>query len=195
MQQMRLFVAVNFPEKTKQFLGSVIRELRTAPSDARWVREENLHITLQFLGNVPVDQVNSVVSALNRSVAGTESFTLELKGAGVFPSAQRPKVLWVGVSGAADALSRLQQRVQRELAALNFEPEKRRFSPHLTLARVKSPYGFSHVLERAEKLAGDLGGCGRMKVDSIELMQSILKPGGPQYFVLARVPFPVSRQV
>lgn len=194
MRHLRLFVAVNFPDKIKQSLGFLIQNLRSMPSDASWVREENIHITIQFLGNVPEDQINAIVNALNRSVTGIVPFHLELRGAGVFPSAERPRVLWLGVSGDTPVLFRLRQQVQKELELLYFKPEGRRFSPHLTLARIRSPLGFSPVLERAQRLMQDNGKkIVSTAVNSIELMQSDLKPGGPKYFVLARVPFPGTR--
>lgn len=187
MRQMRLFIAVNFPETTKKSLGSVINELRRLPADAKWVEEENLHLTLQFLGNVPEEQVPSIVSALQRASAGVGPFQLSLGGTGVFPSAERPRVLWVGAGGATTSLARLQRQVQDELAALGFEPEKRRFSPHLTLARLRSPQGFGALLERARQLCGRPGQFGPAKIDSVDLMLSELGSRGAKYFILAGI--------
>lgn len=188
LQSMRLFVAVNFPDEIKQALGAFIKGIRQHPVDVKWVEVENLHLTVQFLGNVPEDQVSAIVDALNRSRTGVNPFYLSLSGVGVFPSIEQPRVLWVGVSGETDFLSRLHRQVQKELEQLGFESEKRRFSPHLTLARVRSPQGFSAVMERAEQLAGKQGKFGTAKIVSLDLMQSELEPKGPKYSFLTRIP-------
>jgi len=190
LRQMRLFVAINFPEKVKKRIGLLIKELRKLPSDAKWVDDANLHLTLQFLGNVPETQVPSIVEALNRSVTGISPFRLDLGGVGVFQSIERPRVFWMGVSGETNVLSRLHRQVQEGFGRLGFEPERRRFSPHLTLARLRSPLGFSALLERAEKIAGDYGKFDSVNVASIELMLSELSSQGPKYFVLSRVSLP-----
>lgn len=151
MRQMRLFIAVNFPEKIKRTLGAFIRGLSQIPSDLKWVREENLHLTVQFLGNVPEERVPAVSAALQKSVTGIAPFRLVLKGVGVFPSVERPRVLWAGIGGETAPLLILQRQVQREMGLMGFEPEKRKYSPHLTLARARSPYGFIDVMEKAER--------------------------------------------
>ncbi|TEB07201.1 2'-5'-RNA ligase [Pelotomaculum schinkii] len=186
MRQMRLFIAVNFPEEIKRTLGAFIRSLSQIPSDLKWVREENLHLTVQFLGNVPEEQVPAVSMALQKSVTGIAPFRLVLKGAGAFPSVERPRVLWVGIGGETAPLLILQRQVQREMGFMGFEPEKRKFSPHLTLARARSPYGFIDVMEKAREDTGKA--FGTVRIDSIELMLSDLQAKGPSYFVLSRAP-------
>ena len=188
VRQMRLFVAINFPDQIKQVLSSLVKELRRLPADARWVKERNFHLTVQFLGNVPEGQVPDIVASLDRSAAGVPPFRLDLGGVGVFPSIERPRVFWSGVMGETAALSRLYRRVWEEMAELGFVPEKRRFSPHLTLARLRSPKGFADVMERAEGLARQHGKFGSTAINSVELMLSELSPGGPKYTILARIP-------
>ena len=195
VRQLRLFVAVNFPDNIKKNLGSIIRELRRLPSDAKWVEEENLHLTVRFLGNVAEDRVPAIVNALSRSVAGIVPFRLEPDGVGVFPSVKRPRVLWAGLSGETAVLARLHRQVSGELGRLGFKPENRKFLPHFTLARVRSPLRFSDVMEKAEKLVQQHGKFGPAKIASIELMLSELSPKGPKYSVLARIPFTGSNQV
>lgn len=189
LRQLRLFVAINFPNEIKQTLGSLIDDLRTLPSDVKWVEMENLHLTVQFLGNVGEDLVPSTVEALNRSVAGVSPFSLTLGGLGVFPSKARPRVFWVGVSGETAVLLQLNRQVQRELGQLGFEPGNNRFSPHLTLARIRSPQGFAAVMDRAEKITEGRE-FGSAKISSTELMLSELGPKGPKYSVIARILLP-----
>lgn len=188
MRQMRLFIAVNFPEEIKRTLGTFIRKLSKIPSDLKWVREENLHLTIQFLGNVTEDQVSSVNNALQKSVSGVAPFKLVLEGIGAFPSIERPRVLWVGISGDSPSLLLLHRQVQREMELLGFEPEKRKFSPHLTVARARSPYGFADVMEKAKEVMEISEIFGTANIGSIELMLSKLESKGPQYSVLSQVP-------
>lgn len=184
MRQMRLFIAVNFPDDIKRILGGFIRNLSKVPSDLKWVGQENLHLTVQFLGNVPEERVSAVRAALQKAAAGIAPFELTLERAGAFPSVERPRVLWVGIGGETAPFITLHGRVQREMELLGFEPEKRKFSPHLTLARARSPYGFSDVMKKAQEVASAANVFGTARVESIELMLSELQPKGPRYSIL-----------
>jgi 2'-5' RNA ligase len=185
---MRLFIAVNFPKEIKRTLGDFIRSLSQVPSDLKWVGDENLHLTIQFLGNVPEERVPAVSTALQNSVAGIAPFKLTLEGVGAFPSIMRPRVLWVGISGETAPFIMLHRQVEREMTLLGFEPEKRRFSPHLTLARARSPYGFSDVIKKAQEIIGTGKVFGTARIDSIELMHSELQAKGARYSILYKAP-------
>ncbi len=187
MRQMRLFAAINFPPQVKNEIGIFIKELRPISAAIKWVEPENLHLTVQFLGNVSEDQVPAVAQALNAAATGITPFTLKLKGVGVFPSREKPRVFWAAVGGDSTALLLLCRRVQRALQELGFTSGKNKFSPHLTLARFRSPGGFPEVMERAEKMAENKV-FGSAKILTVDLMLSELGPGGPKYFTLARAP-------
>lgn len=187
LRQMRLFVAVNFSDATRKKIASLAGELQKLPSDVKWVKEANFHLTVQFLGNVEEERVPGIVNALQKAVIGINSFTLALGGTGVFPSVERPRILWLGISGEVAVLSRLQRQVQEGFRQIGFPPEKRRFSPHLTLARIRSPYGFSELLKQAQILV-EKNKFSSVHINSIELMLSDLKPNGPVYSVLSRIP-------
>lgn len=187
MRVMRLFVAVNFPFEIKKSIGSFMQNLRKVKADLKWVEPENLHLTVQFLGNVSEEQVADVVEALKRPAAGIAPFTLKLGGVGVFPARERPRVFWVGAAGETDKLLELSRRVQRELKGLGFDPGRNKFSPHLTIARLRSPAGFSDVMDRAEKAAENKV-FGSAKISTVDLMLSELSPKGPKYHTLARAP-------
>ncbi|MGI6490820.1 MAG: RNA 2',3'-cyclic phosphodiesterase [Pelotomaculum sp.] len=182
---MRLFIAINFSDEIKEFLGKLVRALRQIPADLKWVSEENLHLTLQFLGEVAPERVDSISEGIQKAAAGSKPFMLSLTGVGVFPSVERPRVLWVGVNGDVASLTSLQKKVQREMGLLGFAPDKKKFSAHLTLARARTPRGFTAVMAKAREFAGK-GAFGTARVGSIELMQSELLPGGPRYSVLSR---------
>lgn len=186
LRQMRLFVAVNFSDETRRKIGSLIDELRLLPCNMKWVNEINLHLTVQFLGNVPEGQVALVADVLQRAAVSVAPFRIDLGGCGVFPKPERPQVFWLGISGDVAALSCMHGRVQKELNQLGFKTENRRFSPHLTLARVRSAAGFAVVLKKAEYLVGKQKNVASEVVGSIELMLSELSPKGPKYTVLSK---------
>jgi len=126
----RLFVAIDFPEEIKAMLTSIGFGL----PGARWVPEKQYHLTLRFIGEVDGD----IAGTIHRELEGitASSFTLQLKGIGFFPPRGNPRVLWVGVE-KNDALHHLRNRIEAILVRLGLEPERRKFSPHITLARFK----------------------------------------------------------
>lgn len=187
MRQMRLFIAVNLPDPVKKTLATIQKQLKMVPADAKWVEEENIHLTVKFLGNASEGQVSGIVSAMRNAVRGFEPFGVDLTGAGVFPGMKSPRVLWVGLTGDIAALSLLQMTVRDSLAPLGFPPENRRFSPHLTLARLRSPHGVDLLVERAMAVVGK-DKIASFKVSGVDLMQSELERSGPKYHRLAGVP-------
>lgn len=183
MPLMRLFWAVNLPPEVRAVLAGVQRELKEARADAKWVEEENLHLTVQFLGDVPAEQVPALVAAVRKTVV-PGAFVLGLAGLGFFPDARAPRVLWAGVDGARERLHELHRGVSEAMAAQGF-PARGRFSPHLTLARLRSSRGAVDLARLVEARAG--GRFGSFTVSSVELMQSVLSRRGPSYAVLAGV--------
>ena len=125
----RLFVALEPPEPVRRRIAAAAGALRrgagAAASDVRWVAEENLHLTLQFLGAVPEERVAAVEKALSEVAAAARPLSLEVKGAGGFPNARRPRVVWLGLAGDVPALSALAAELGRRLTPLGFSPEAR----------------------------------------------------------------------
>lgn len=181
---MRTFVAIELPEEIRGVLAAEQARFQDAAADARWTRPEGIHLTLKFLGEVPENQVARVERAL-REIGRFEPFKVQVKGFGFFPEAVRPHVFWAGVD-APPQLAQLASRVERVLAPLGFAPEKRAFSPHLTLVRFKIP-------RRQPKLQELLAGQGDVVLGDFEvseffLWESKLTPQGAQYQKVARFP-------
>jgi RNA 2',3'-cyclic 3'-phosphodiesterase len=190
---MRLFVAVDLPEAIKAALSEEQRVLRTAAAltlrrnvDIKWTRPEGVHLTLKFLGEIPVEQVTQVTQAL-AELGSFEPFALQVKGFGFFPDARRPRVLWVGVE-APPALGQLAQRVETAMNRLGLAAEDRTFSPHLTLARFKVPRPQPELLAQLEPRRGVV--LGRFEVSEFFLFESRLSSCGAQYQKVARFPPP-----
>jgi len=147
------------------------------------VEDHNMHITLRFLGNIPlslVDEIERVIAA-----SAPRRVVLRLRGVGAFPSPARPRVIWVGVSEGAGELERLYKEIEKGLRRLGFRPEREQFVPHVTLARLKG----SRNLERVVKLLREMEDVevGEIVLESVRLKQSILTPRGPIYRTLREV--------
>lgn len=144
--------------------------------------EPDLHLTLKFLGPVGEARVPAIADAL-RSAAALPAFDLELRGLGGFPTADRPRVVWVGAGQGAGAAAALAARVDAGLAALGFPPETRPFASHVTLGRVRTPKRNPGLAERLHGAADrDFG---RVRVQAVSLMRSQLSPAGARYTELA----------
>ena len=152
----------------------------------KWVRPENIHLSLKFLGEVEETRAPDLRTALQRAAGsggGPEPrpLTLQITGFGVFPDYHRPQVLWVGVT-PEPGLELLQHSVEQAFAPLGFPTEARAFRPHVTVARAArnaKPRDFAGL----EELLADLDFDETVTVSDVDLMQSTLKPEGPVYQV------------
>lgn len=183
----RLFIAVELPAPVKTELEKLQLRLGKQPGDGiKWVAPESAHLTLKFLGNTAWETVGDIKAALSKTLECFAPFQLQLSGLGAFPGTHRPAVLWCGLSGDTDHLFRLQRTVEAAVSPLGFPTEKRPFSPHLTLARLRD--GASSPLRRAlsERLSaqGDYSGPW-FEATEVSLVQSALTPSGPVYSRLA----------
>ena len=185
----RLFIAIELPDQIIQALSTVQDQLRAA-RPVRWTPKNHLHLTLQFLGDTPVTQVDPLVAALAHRLHGHAPFSLTATGLGVFPSLKRPRVIWVGLGGDLPGLTHLQAEVVKASQPLGFEPESRPFKPHLTLGRVNNRAGggdYARLAALIEQRQAALKPLGRFAVNRVSLIRSQLKPGGAVYTVLATV--------
>jgi 2'-5' RNA ligase len=171
---MRSFVAAEISEQARRQLQTLISGLRNLAGTVRWVKPEQMHLTLAFLGGVSADFIESCRGRLAEAVNGFGAFPARLEGIGAFPSAGRARVVWAGMDEGKEELKRLQAAVTRELVMVGFEPEKRQFSPHLTIGRLKIPADVRRACETQFESE-------RFEIDRLVLFQSILRPQGPEY--------------
>lgn len=187
---LRLFVALDPPEPVRRRIGAMQSELRRAAGrhadEIRWVPPENVHLTLQFLGAVPEERLEALRGAIAQAAARSRPLSLEVRGAGGFPSARRPRVLWVGLAGELPELASLAADLGRHLAPLGYPAEDRPLTPHLTLGRAREGRGapgFGGALAQArgqDALA--------WRADALVLYRSHLAPAGARYEALQRFP-------
>jgi 2'-5' RNA ligase len=183
MEQVRSFIAIELPEELKKGLRELQAQLKAGSrAPAKWVDPAIIHLTLKFLGDVAADRIDSITEAMTEAARGISSFPLEVKELGVFPNPRRVQIVWVGLSGGLEKLARLQQRIESGLGMLGFPPEGRRFTPHLTLARVRDQ-ATPDERQKLGQLIADTGfeAAPSFIVDSVNLMKSRLTREGPIY--------------
>lgn len=173
------------PEALRTRIDEAAAPLRRQAAGVSWVRAENFHLTLRFLGAIDEAAVGRVREAVADAAAATPAFRIEVGGFGGFPTARAPRVLWVGLSAGADTLAALHARLEGALAARGVPPEGRGFHAHVTLGRAREPRGLSGLEPLLSAAAGALG---ETAVDALHLMRSDLDPAGSRYSVLAREP-------
>lgn len=181
----RSFVAVLLPAELRARVMAAVGRLREVGAAVAWVREENLHITVRFLGHLDEQTLDRAREALEEAAARVTPFTVGLGGFGAFPSARAPRVVWVGVEAGAASLGRLHEHLEVALARRGIPPEGRPFRAHVTVGRVR-PGGRAEALGPALRALG--GALGETYVEAVHLMRSELAPAGARYSILARVP-------
>jgi RNA 2',3'-cyclic 3'-phosphodiesterase len=186
----RLFVALEPPDAVRRRIAALAAEVRRASGRAadevRWVPPENVHLTLQFLGAVPEPRVADVAAAVVAAAAESRSLVLAVKGAGGFPNARRPRVVWIGLESDVAALLALVASLGRRLAPLGFAPETRPFSPHLTIGRARDGSGAAGL--GGALAAAAQGDAVAWRAVDVVLFESHLSQKGPRYEVAARAP-------
>lgn len=189
MEQIRAFLAIELPDHTRIALSRLQDELKKGKHvSVKWVDPGSIHLTLKFLGNIDASIIQDLAGAMSEASKGITPFRLELGELGVFPNLRSPRVIWVGIGGETAPLSTMQRNIDSALTSLGFSPEKRPFSPHLTLGRVReqSSSGDQRRLgELVASLANDKSS--PFTVDSLNLMKSTLTREGAIYTCLNSV--------
>jgi RNA 2',3'-cyclic 3'-phosphodiesterase len=195
LERIRLFVAIFPPLEIARGLAEAGRDLlgrELSPGAVAWIRPEQIHLTLHFLGSVERGRVEGIERAVETACRRGEPCLLRARGLGCFPSPSRARVVWAGLGGAAEVLGELKHALDESLARLGHAPEKRPFHPHLTVGRVK-------MLKSGDRrhLAATLPqwcdtDFGDWTVERVDLMQSVLLPTGAEYGRVQSFPLALS---
>jgi RNA 2',3'-cyclic 3'-phosphodiesterase len=183
--QVRSFISIDLEDqRILSRITSITSSLQSIGGDLKPVERENIHLTLKFLGDVSTTRLGEVKSSLSR--LSFPSFTAEIKGAGAFPNLNHMNVIWVGVSEGWSQVEQIYEQVEKLLSSLGFKRENRPFSPHITIARVRSGRKRDEVSSFLQRLADE--SFGTLTVDKVRLKQSILSSSGPKYSTMLEVP-------
>jgi RNA 2',3'-cyclic 3'-phosphodiesterase len=189
MPMIRAFIAIELPTEVRTALSEIQNRLRSGAGGraGRWVRADGIHLTLQFLGDISTERLDSIGQAVNRACVGCRPFDLTVAGLGCFPNLRRPRVVWVGLHEETGQLPALQRAVEREMNLLAFPSEQRAYSPHLTLARVRPEANRAECEALARSVSEfTQAPMVHLRVTTVSVMRSDLRPGGAIYTELHR---------
>jgi 2'-5' RNA ligase len=184
MSKFRGFIAIDIPINKK--LLEMENEIKNTGADLKLVEPENIHLTLKFLGDTDEEKIDKIEEIIKNSVKNINSFNIKLKGSGVFPNKNYIKVIWLGLENA-EKIGEIAKKIDEQLKNLGFQLEKRGFSAHLTIARVKSSRNKEKLLQIIEKY-NDVE-FATINVNSVKLKKSDLTPKGPIYTTLKELKF------
>lgn len=191
MTTLRSFIAIELSHEATTALAELQKELKIAapPGSVRWTAPDSIHLTLHFLGDVEVAQVDAIAGLLQSCAAAYPPFSLRLAGLGCFPNMRRPRIVWVGVTGETAPLISLQRDLGEKLQVIGYTPEDRPYAPHLTIGRVKKELPGRQLAELGQALAQiEVGQLAQLDASGISLMKSDLQPAGAVYSQLAFAP-------
>lgn len=182
---LRCFISLELPEEVKKTICACIERLKAAGADVRWVKPENLHLTLKFLGDTPEELLKDINKKLIHIAKAQDRFSLQLSGIDAFPNIKYPRVVWLGVHDS-DAIIRLQHDIDESMAGLGFKKDDKKFKPHLTIGRVRSLRNKDALIKELATLKeADFG---KIEVINITLMKSELRPGGAEHYKISEIP-------
>jgi 2'-5' RNA ligase len=181
----RSFIAIELPESVCSLLEKLQQALKSLPLKAGWVRPQNIHLTLKFLGNIKTEDIDKIGGAMRVAAQDFQPFKLTVGGIGFFPGVKRPRVIWVGVGGQTQQLFALQRSLEERLAAVGYPKEKRSFKGHLTLGRFRDGVNPA-TIRRVMQEYSDFGKQ-EFTTHRVVLFKSDLKPSGAVYSPLLQV--------
>ena len=187
MAALSLFLAIDIPPHARETVVSIQNRFKTLDLNASWVRPENIHLTLKFLGDTPSERVTGIRICVSEAVKSYPVFKVALGGAIVFPNLKKPRFLWIDLKDPYNHLTILQEKIDAKMGQLGFPREKKKFNPHLTLARIKHKKGVNKnkfVNLKQEVDSVPLIKTEPFQVDSVKLIHSELTPKGSIYKIL-----------
>lgn len=184
MKPLRTFIAVDLGKSIRDRIITLQETLARSGTEVKWVEPDNLHVTLLFLGEVDERHVTNVCRTVQECASRQPPFSLSVETVGCFPNERRPRIVWVGVGAGAQELCALHDSLEEPLEELGYRREERKYTPHITLGRVKSDRSTAELAVALAKRAGWKAGA--IAVSEIHVMSSQLTPQGPVYTVLSR---------
>lgn len=185
---MRIFVAIDFPEKIKEEIRKLLEKLKEIDSNVKWVKPENVHITIKFLGEVGEEKIENINNRLKEICSSYHNFDISISDIGSFPDWKSPRVIWFGTEGEGkEELIKLAGVVDKEFGhpLFSVEKEKRSFNAHITIARIKKPENLEKLKSAIDNL---IFKSDKIKVQEVILMKSTLTRKCPIYEPISYFP-------
>jgi len=183
MPTIRAFIAVEIDEPNKQEICSLISCLKKSEADAKWITEDQVHLTLKFLGNIDKAEIQKISDALSDIADNFRPFEISFSEIGAFPNMNRPAVIWLGIDKGAGILKMLNEKIETALEKTGFRQENREFKPHLTIARIRSPKNTPNLIKLIKE-TGFNPGVNNSRIDKLTLFQSALNPKGAVHTII-----------
>ena len=181
----RTFISIPVPNEVKSKKNMLYSTLENSPANISWVKNEQLHLTLKFLGHTPETMIENIKSEISKISSTIKPFKLLINKTGCFPKRERPRVLWLGIRGNTTALNDLFLRVDKEMKKIGFPSLDKEFIPHITLARVKYPQKYTPDISTFLKSSYDPID---FTADRVQFLTSELLPSGTFYTLLGSFP-------
>lgn len=178
-ENIRAFIAIELSPEIKDELLKAQTGLKTSNADVKWVKPKSMHLTLKFLGHITQESIENVKKILDKASSRYKPFEASLFNIGGFPKLEYPRVIWVGIDKGCSQIEAIAKDIEEELSLMGFEKEKRPFTAHLTLGRVRSSKGRKELVSKIKAL--DFKPSASCTIDKIILFQSTLTPQGPIY--------------
>jgi 2'-5' RNA ligase len=186
MQTLRTFIAVDFPIEIKEKIIEITAyfQSKLPPAQIKWVEPDHMHLTLKFMGETPHDKLVQIKQSIHQVISVFPSFEIEIKALGMYPNNQRPRVIWLGIN-AENHLILLHNQLDQALKGEGIKSDRRPFSPHLTIGRVRRNADQESIIQIGKILSQfKIASLGSIKIDEILYYQSVLTPQGPIYTIL-----------
>ena len=191
---MRTFIAIELPQKIIGTLSALQNQLKNTQADVKWVAPENIHLTLKFLGEVDEKKIEKIIQALEETAKDNQPFSIRLCALGAFPKINFPRVIWVGIDAGDEETKNIAFVLEEKLQKLGIPKEKRPFSSHITIGRVRSGLNREKLVKELNILAGQSANyCADLEflTTKITLFKSTLTPKGPIYEILKEASFQI----
>jgi RNA 2',3'-cyclic 3'-phosphodiesterase len=190
MNSIRAFIAVEIDSASKQKISGLINDLKQTNADVRWASENQMHLTLKFLGNIEQGKISLISAAIKTITGHIREFDLSFSGIGAFPAINRPRLIWAGIDKGSNELRMIAGLIEKEMGILGFDKEGRDYKAHLTLGRVGSQKKIKDLTKKMAELEFKFDP--DTKVNKLVLFQSTLTPKGTIHTPLQK--FPLSKK-
>jgi len=181
---MRTFIAIELPKNIKDSLSQLQAELKSSNADVKWVAPENIHLTLKFLGEIDDKKSEKIIQIIEEVAKGKNKFQVRISLLGAFPKIGSPRVIWVGIEAGDKETKEIAEELEEKIAKIGVPKEKRPFSSHITIGRLRSPLKREILIKYLKEKSGLGGKILEFSADKITLFKSTLTPKGPIYEIL-----------